>query len=793
MVTKQVDKAINSSHPHDMPSEVWRNMTSKKQERRRKAIGKVQRSLKPSRGKERTSSEVVTEPMTERIVTLRVLNGPSYSITPPEDFAAMSMYWEYVLRNRIRWAQDPDAADAVYRRAEKELETLGLDKAKLIEIAKSEIVQLDIPYFNEKVGWELRIFPWEFLLFTATYTERDGPLIVIRHVCCDGDNKMSDAPPKKLMVVESAPGTIGDKYTFSSERRLVESNLQLTKISCPSQPTVNELKRLVKEKQPDVIHLTGFDSHQGKQLLKYEQRVSDGYMLSNEDGKPIYTTAEQLAEALRQPGGRRAKLIACNFWNSAARVAALLAAEVATGAIGFLDEIDDKVAENFFAKFYFNWRVLNWDLLRAFRLTVSDMHFGGAVVVLWSSRSLVEALQSKQLQVDANQVGIARQRETLQDLSGKSAHEVLDVVVKLKGTVNYSLLQNDENLFDEFSIRKLCDAPIHGIEVELTLYVGSDSFPYRKIFSTDQSYVPLAKEIRFPLTSTLMRSLRESVNSVISIKVSWNEQIRYLETQPVKLLAIDEWVDTPELDAYLPCFIFPRDPAVARIIDTAQRYLMALNDDSGAGFDGYQGVDLSTKDPSATVDLQARAIWSALSYDLPLSYINPPPSFTVSSQRLRTPSAVIDGKRGTCIDLALMLAACLEYAGIYPVIFLLTDHAFVGYWRTDKARQDFIDISTKEPASVITSNPSSVGAVAPTPTKPWMFTNYTEVVQLARNGSIVPIETVWLTQHRGFWEAVDEGMSDLRSKREFSSLIDIQGARSHNPPITPLPIIEAFL
>jgi hypothetical protein len=67
------------------------------------------------------------------------------------------------------------------------------------------------------------------------------------------------------------------------------------------------------------------------------------------------------------------------------------------------------------------------------------------------------------------------------------------------------------------------------------------------------------------------------------------------------------------------------------------------------------------------------------------------------------------------------------------------------------------------------------------------------VFELAQRGIIVPIESVWLTQHEGFWEAVDEGMNDLRSKREFVYMIDIQGARSSEPPVTPLPLLRAEL
>jgi len=276
---------------------------------------------------------------------------------------------------------------------------------------------------------------------------------------------------------------------------------------------------------------------------------------------------------------------------------------------------------------------------------------------------------------------------------------------------------------------------------------------------------------------------------VVSIEVTWTDKFRYLRTWPVKLLAVDEWVDTKELDAYLPSFVFPRDRAVAKIIDTAQHYLMSLSDDYGAGFDGYQGVDPGAEDPFASVDLQARAIWSALSYDFPLSYINPPPTFSVSSQRLRSPSDVIEGRRGTCIDLALMLAACLEYVGIYPVIFLLGDHAFPGYWRSEEDRSNFIYMLPKSVAEVSPRSGGVRDASAGSSPKPWVLSNYTEITKLVRSGALLPIETVLLTQREGFWDAVDEGVSNLRNKDEFQMMIDVQYARNNERPVTPLPIL----
>jgi hypothetical protein len=55
-----------------------------------------------------------------------------------------------------------------------------------------------------------------------------------------------------------------------------------------------------------------------------------------------------------------------------------------------------------------------------------------------------------------------------------------------------------------------------------------------------------------------------------------------------------------------------------------------------------------------------------------------------------------------------------------------------------------------------------------------------------RLGRLVPLETVWLTEHSGFWDAVDGGKDNLKSRSRFHSMLDIARARDEN--VTPLPI-----
>ena len=59
-------------------------------------------------------------------------------------------------------------------------------------------------------------------------------------------------------------------------------------------------------------------------------------------------------------------------------------------------------------------------------------------------------------------------------------------------------------------------------------------------------------------------------------------------------------------------------------------------------------------------------------------YNNPPASFEKAGQRVRLPYSVIEQKQGTCIDLAVTYASCLEAAGLFPLIMIKKGHAYCG-------------------------------------------------------------------------------------------------------------------
>jgi hypothetical protein len=163
-----------------------------------------------------------------------------------------------------------------------------------------------------------------------------------------------------------------------------------------------------------------------------------------------------------------------------------------------------------------------------------------------------------------------------------------------------------------------------------------------------------------------------------------------------------------------------------------------------------------------------------------LQYINPPRPFW-------TEPAAADAERhpgvatGTCIDLALLLASCLEYIDIYPVVVLLEGHAFAGYWRSEEATA-FVQVQHVPAEVPAVGAARAIGGQKFVDQYGWRLTrlHYDEIMDTSRPGTWSCSEATYLTSASSFSDAVDE-RANLRSRRELDSLLDIGLARSATP------------
>ena len=330
--------------------------------------------------------------------------------------------------------------------------------------------------------------------------------------------------------------------------------------------------------------------------------------------------------------------------------------------------------ENFFLQLYRACEQTDWDLLHSFWTAWKAIgryrkRIRGSSIILWSAASLIEDnssdLESPRLSEMRLAIQTPRVSTRIADPRFDSVAQLIRVKVKPKPQLNYSSIHNNQSLFDEFILwfdpgphseveadsgtrSELSDSPIdrvNDIDVTVQLRVGMDVFPFQTRLSLGHDEVrfdlgntdPMIQPghasnpvggVRLPLSPGSFRLLSERVQASLLVTVAWHDQIVYRHTHPVWLAPIDQWTLNDREIGWLPSFVQPRDPVVLDVIEHAQNYLECLADHREVSFNGYQSYDATFADRRRWdgIDLQVRAIWSALLQRHGLHYINPPPS-----------------------------------------------------------------------------------------------------------------------------------------------------------------------
>jgi len=768
-----------------------------------------------------------------------------------QSMAQQALRWTYLLRSRQRWVRDAKVRDQHQAAAAETLSILGLDPDDLQALGEADTLVVRVPYQHEAICWEGRIFPWEYVLAAATREQRraaaDGPkpLTVIRELQVQHEVEGDWQPvPRaavvfpawkdfRVLVVNALPAELSERWTVDAELKNLAAALP-PDVPAPrvlNYPSLEELTAELAARPPHLLHVAGMDSHQGLRevgsligktalveapdsdaadapsrvqliddLLADSRRVLDGLLLRGSEGYPRLVHAQALAIAVSKAVGNTPPyLTTLNVWNSAARLAPMLIAEGASrAALGFQDAFEDSLAEYAITQLLRQLFPTGFDLPKAFAKVWEEV------------RALPES-------VDATGVTLWLDGPVFVDPATKTAHagrgaelaaadlaEPQPASAEVRCAIepfpelNYAVLHNAQPLFRRFVLS--CDAPDQAepLDVEVAVHMGTEEARYERRVVMQHERENLTKDIHVPLTADVARGVHEAINTSLQVRVRQGGKVLYHDSHRLRLLPVDQWRDNRRDGQWLPSFVLPRDPAVVGAVSQSQRYNRVLRDDPTAGFEGYQCVPDSAVTASGRideellrgVDRQVEAIWATLLHDWQLGYINPPPSYSkqLDSQRLRMPSTVLADRAGTCIDLALLFAACLELVDIYPVVFLLEGHALPGWWRHPSFREEYMQMTGNYSGAVQADASGSSAANAQA--VPWHAgrASWDEVRALILDRKLVPIETVRLTEHCGFVEAIESGVEALSDSADYDSMLDIITARQRQ--ITPLPLLR---
>ena len=325
----------------------------------------------------------------------------------------------------------------------------------------------------------------------------------------------------------------------------------------------------------------------------------------------------------------------------------------------------------------------------------------------------------------------------------------VQVTIQVDPTVNYASYQNNVPLVRSLTITNSTNEPLHSLEITVSCepeFADAMRLQFERLDSQETRRID-ALDLKFQ--HRYLAELNEAERGRVIVQVSSAGTELARADQAVDVLAYDQWAGARALPELLSAFSLPNNPAVDKLIFQASELL--ANAKGGRTMNGYQSKNRED------VWAQISAIYSAISAS-GLHYSEPPASFTNDGQKIRTPDRVFTGGIATCLDLAMLLASCLEQAGLNPVVLIKKGHAWVGCWL--------------------------INTTFPTPT----FDDGQAVRKRVSSGELVAFESTVLT-HRpaaSLRASCEIGLEHLQREEDFHFAIDIKRARIEQ--IRPLPI-----
>jgi len=264
-----------------------------------------------------------------------------------------------------------------------------------------------------------------------------------------------------------------------------------------------------------------------------------------------------------------------------------------------------------------------------------------------------------------------------------------------------------------------------------------------------------ARDIALPLRLERLRGVQEKERAHVRVTIRDKDEALYARTQEIAVLAYNEWLFLPEFLEFTAAFVQPNAPALHPLVEQAAARLEKTT--GSRAFSGYQ------RGNRAHVKHMLTALHETLCQDTPIDYINPPPSFERTGQKVRLVADTLEQRRGTCLDLALLQAALWEHVGLNPCLILVPGHALLACWMEETGdRRKVTRLDQATPAA--------------------------QAIQTAlADGRLLPINSVEITARRPLDEAVANARKILETtlaQHGEVELIDLQASRRS---VTPLP------
>lgn len=251
--------------------------------------------------------------------------------------------------------------------------------------------------------------------------------------------------------------------------------------------------------------------------------------------------------------------------------------------------------------------------------------------------------------------------------------DFINLTIDAAKITNYAAIQNKVPIIRQIKIENTSDNDIKDFELSITSnpsFIEGQRFKFDKLLSGeirifDQVHLNLGSNAEY------LFSLNEAELGHLSIKISAPGFAETLNIIPIEILAKDEWGAIRGLPELIAAHILPNTVEIDQLLAKASRLLKSS--DASLSLDGYQSKNRER------VWKQINAIYKVLC-GLNIQYSPPAASFEKNGQKIRSTSQIIEGSIATCLDTTILMAACIEQAGLNSVVLFKDGHAWVGVW-----------------------------------------------------------------------------------------------------------------
>lgn len=211
---------------------------------------------------------------------------------------------------------------------------------------------------------------------------------------------------------------------------------------------------------------------------------------------------------------------------------------------------------------------------------------------------------------------------------------------------------------------------------QLRIYSTPSFFEkYEKTVDIDANGQYFDDKIRIQVDSEYVANINEKVLARVHVELAETDQVIASEDFEIRVWPYSYMYMEPAQMQYLSSFVTPNHPEVTKVVQEASNLLTEWT--GNGAWDAYQSIK---EDPSRTRFMVA-AIYETIR-KRNINYIVHPFSADYF-QRIRLIDQVISENNGTCLDMTLLFASCIEHIGLNPLLILIKGHIFAGVWLID--------------------------------------------------------------------------------------------------------------